>query len=119
MNREQLHQVTAAASEALHAPAVKASGVVTGVAGAMTVPPVMHQADSPPWMLWIAAASLGFTALTFLVKAWQAYHDNRRADEARREAAAINAARLKRLEHGLPMPPGVDSDAVPLEARKS
>ncbi len=118
MNREQLHQIAAAASEALHAPAVKASGAMTGVAGAMTVPPVLHAEPATPWMLWIAVASLGFTALTFVVKAWQAYRDNKRADEARFEESAINAARLRRLEHGLPIPTGVDSGAIPLERAK-
>lgn len=116
MSREQLHQLAAAAAEALHAPAVKASGAVTGLAGAVTAPAVLQQPEpATPWMLWIAAASLGFTALTFLVKTWQVYREDRRSDEARREAAALNAAKLRRLELGLPLPTGLESGAAPFD----
>lgn len=108
VTREQLHQLSQAASEAVHAPAVKASAAgSTLVVGADWV-------SSGPGM--VALAGLAFTAMTFAINVWSTYRKERRASEERREAAAINAAKLRRIEAGLP-PVATDSDNVPLEDR--
>ncbi len=106
MSREQLHQVAQAAAEAAQAPAVKtsvaASSVVVGADWVSSGPGI------------VALLGLALTALTFLVNLWAAYRRDRRADQERAELAAINAAKLRRIELGLP-PVAVDSGSVPLE----
>lgn len=93
---DHTHQLAQAAAEAASAPAVKMSA--TAATAAVSV----DWFFSGPGM--IALASLAFTAATFLINLLTAYRKEQRAEQERREQAAINAARLARLQAGLDVP---------------
>ncbi len=94
MTQDQLQQLAQAASEAAHAPAVKAS------AAASTVVLGADWISSGPGV--IAMLGIAFTAATFLVNVWAAYRRDKREQ-------AIAAAKLHAIEEA-----GTDTDPLPL-----
>lgn len=108
MTSEARNHLLHVAAEAASAPAVKASAAGSGIVVSL------DWMTSGPGL--IALAGLSFTALTFAVNVWSVLRRERRAEQERREAAAINAAKLARLQAGMPLPAGVDSDRMGLES---
>lgn len=107
MTTEARQHLLHVAAEAASAPAFKASAAGSSIVVSL------DWLTSGPGL--ISLAGLCFTAGTFLVNLWATYRRERRAEQERREAAAINAAKLARLQAGLPSPHGVESDRMGLE----
>lgn len=106
MTADARHHLLQAAAEASSAPAVKAS-----IAGSSIVISVDWFWSGPGI---VAMLGLCFTAGTFLVNLWSTYQREKRAREERMEAAAINAAKLARLNAGMQIPPEVESNRMEL-----
>lgn len=100
------HSFTQTIIEAASAPAVKASTTASSIVIGV------DWLTSGPGL--IAALGLAFTAGTFAVNLWSTWRRERRAEQERRELAAIHAAKLSRLLAGLPTPPGVESNRMDL-----